>query len=156
MPLALDGRRKACLLARDLRALGTSAAEVAALPRFADLPTLETPAEALGCLYVLEGATLGGQVVARLVAGRFGFDRGSGCAFFASYGERVGSMWRELGAALVTFTDTTGDDEAVVRSACATFATFERWFAPLPGAARGAPWARYLACRKCSSDADHA
>jgi heme oxygenase len=53
-------RRKAPLLADDLRRLGVPMAEIARLPECDDLPTVDSAARALGCLYVLEGATLGG------------------------------------------------------------------------------------------------
>ena len=137
LPLSLDGRWKVAWLMDDLRALGYSPAELAALPRCTDLPLLTRPAEALGCLYVLEGATLGGQLIARLLARRFGLDPSNGGAFFASYGDRVGPMWREFGAALVGFSDERRGDEAILRSARGTFAALERWIAGEPGSARG-------------------
>ena len=130
LPLSLDERWKTERLKRDLATLGCSAGGIAALPRSADLPPLATAADAFGCLYVLEGATLGGQVIARLLTRHFGLGPDSGGAFFASYGRRVGPMWRELGVALASYTDQAGAHDAVVRSAHATFAAFERWMAP--------------------------
>ena len=60
-----SARRKAALLRDDLRALGVSEADLAALPRARDLPAAAGLAEAVGCLYVLEGSTLGGQILAK-------------------------------------------------------------------------------------------
>src|SRR3954468_11281981 len=60
-----EGRRKAGLIDRDLLALGMSAAEIALAPLCPDLPRVDTLPRALGALYVMEGATLGGQVVRR-------------------------------------------------------------------------------------------
>jgi len=61
------GRRKLPLLERDLRALGI--APCAVRP---PAPRLPDAAAALGALYVLEGATLGGRVIHRHVAGPLG------------------------------------------------------------------------------------
>ena len=132
LPLGLAERWKSSRLAADLRVLGYSIDQIAALPRCPAPPRLMTPAEAFGCLYVLEGATLGGQLIARLLTRRFGLGPDSGAAFFASYGDRVGPMWRELGAALTRFVGETGTEDAVVRSACDTFAAFDRWLAESP------------------------
>lgn len=103
---------------------------MAALPRCTGLPLLTTPAQAFGCLYVLEGATLGGQLTSRLLAQRFGLGSDHGGAFFASYGEQVGPMWWGFRAALSTFAADTGTDEAIVQTACDTFAAFENWVVP--------------------------
>jgi heme oxygenase (biliverdin-IX-beta and delta-forming) len=67
---AAAARRRAHLIADDLAALGMSAAEVAALPRCRDLPSLATPARVVGVLYVLEGAALGGARLHRALAER--------------------------------------------------------------------------------------
>lgn len=125
--LDLDRRWKAPLLAADLATLGLSSVQLAALPRCAALPMLPTAAAGLGCLYVLEGATLGGQVIARQVAPRLAFADGRGCTFFSSYGREVGPMWRAFGAVLTaSVTSAQGTDEAVA-AAGATFAALQHW-----------------------------
>lgn len=53
------GRRRAALLEADLRALGAPPAVPAPAPDVEPLP------RAVGCLYVLEGSLLGGQLVAK-------------------------------------------------------------------------------------------
>ncbi len=65
-----------------------------ALPRCSRILSLPDLAQALGCLYVLEGATLGGQVLSRRSAEPFGFTRAHGCAFFHRYGDQVGPLWQ--------------------------------------------------------------
>lgn len=122
-------RRKTPLLIADLRALGLDAEAIAALPRCRDLPRLDELAEAFGAMYVLEGATLGGQYIRKRVESDFGVGPDSGCAFFSSYGDRVGPMWKAFGAALTEFATTAETEDVVVRSAIATFEAINGWFA---------------------------
>lgn len=123
-------RLKAHLLVGDLTALGLSTADVLALPRCTSLPALTDASDGLGCMYVLEGATLGGQIVRREVERRFGLAPGRGCAFFGSYGERVGVMWHEFCHVLEGHAATVpGDADRIVAAAVGTFSGLERWLA---------------------------
>lgn len=119
-----DQRHKCPLLERDLLALGLSTHDLAVLPRCEHLPRLEDAAAALGCLYVFEGATLGGQLLARQVRPLLGND--GDCAFFGSYGPEVGPMWRRFKQQAEAFAAEAGD-AAVVASACAVFAALDTW-----------------------------
>ena len=58
-------REKAHLLLSDLVDLGVSQSEIDAIPLCGVLSTLATPEERAGCLYVIEGAGLGGIAMAR-------------------------------------------------------------------------------------------
>ena len=78
--------------------------------------------EPLGGLYVIEGAALGGQIVARHLLARHGLDATNGASFFAGGGDPVGPRWKAFRALL----DETDDYGAVERSAAATFLAFER------------------------------
>lgn len=68
---------------------------VAMAPMTTPVPTLPS---ALGVLYVLEGAALGGQLVARRLGPRLGVTGEGGACFFTSAGEHTGRRWREFGA----------------------------------------------------------
>src|SRR5579871_3901102 len=63
-------RRKTPLLIRDLKVLGATSASIAAIERCSQIPRCPTEAAALGSLYVLEGATLGGRVLFPMVERR--------------------------------------------------------------------------------------
>src|SRR5690606_38982099 len=76
-PLGFAPANRARLLKLDLAALGTPAPEV----HCNDLPEITTTAELAGSLYVLEGAALGGQVLARDLASRWQLTPGTGTAF---------------------------------------------------------------------------
>ncbi|HYQ52414.1 MAG TPA: biliverdin-producing heme oxygenase, partial [Pseudomonas sp.] len=65
-------RAKTPALSLDLQALNLSAADIDALPLCQALPAISSEASALGVMYVLEGSTLGGQVLKRAMAERLG------------------------------------------------------------------------------------
>jgi heme oxygenase len=119
-------RRKLPLLEQDLRFLGFGSPLIEALPRCPTLPPLDTIPETLGSLYVLEGSTLGGQVISRRLERSLGLSDGLGYAFFRSYGREVGWMWRAFGEHLSAVSSTITED-ASVRSAQDTFACLHTW-----------------------------
>ena len=123
--LALELRAKLPLLATDLRALGQTPAEIEALPRCRDLPVLESASHAIGILYVMEGATLGGQIIRRHLRDGAEIDASSGAAFFTGYGATTGAMW----ARFVDHVNqsTTIETDAAVRAAVHTFQTLTQW-----------------------------
>ena len=119
-------RRKLHLLAQDLEFFGYDGRAVEALPRCRSLPPVGNLAEAMGSLYVLEGSTLGGQVISRRLERSLGFRDGHGYAFFRSYGREVSSMWRGFGERL-TAVSSPSSQEASIRSAQLTFARLHEW-----------------------------
>jgi heme oxygenase len=125
--LDFEKRRKSALLVADLRTLGVPGERLQHLPCMPSLPALSTLPQAYGCLYVLEGATLGGQILSRHVKKALGLDAGNGAAFFNSYGTEIGRMWREFGDILTAYTALHDDEEQIITSACETFAAFAGW-----------------------------
>ncbi|MDB6155233.1 MAG: hypothetical protein JWL90_3686 [Chthoniobacteraceae bacterium] len=123
--LDLAARRKTPWLAHDLNALGYSEAQIAALPRCRDLPTMETLACGFGCAYVMEGATLGGRHISGLL--RESPVPKEARTFFGSYGPSVGERWKEFVAALEAFSDRGGYGDQVVDAARQTFESMESW-----------------------------
>lgn len=123
--LAVQARRKTPLLEADIHALGQLA--TALLPLCTKLPPLNSAAECFGCLYVLEGATLGGLIISRHVGQKLGVAARSGGAFFCGYGEQTGAMWQQFRAAITAFSLQTDDQDAVVASARATFEALQHW-----------------------------
>ena len=121
-------RRKLHLLRRDLVHLGLAAEEVDALPVCRPPVPMTTWAEALGAMYVLEGSTLGGQVIARHVERTLRLDpREGGCAYYASYGcDGVGPMWRAFQGEVAAQSSPATDD-ALVRAARRTFERLRSW-----------------------------
>jgi heme oxygenase len=122
-----EKRRKGALLAADLRTLGVHGESLHPPLRGPTLPVLSTLPQAYGCLYVMEGATLGGQIIARHLKKVLGLDAGNGAAFFNSYGNEIGSMWREFGDAVTAYAGLHDDEDQIIAAACDTFAAFAAW-----------------------------
>ncbi|MFL1501338.1 biliverdin-producing heme oxygenase [Pseudomonas sp. O64] len=122
-------RVKTPTLLRDLYALGLTDDAISALPRCCELPTFDTPAACLGALYVLEGATLGGQVLRRKMAQRLAVDADNGGAFLNVYGTETGRRWKDFLDYLSRQPlDAQAKQHAVI-AACSTFSGFEQWLA---------------------------
>ena len=115
-------RAKAHWLDADLADLG----DAAALPVLEGSYRLDTPAAAFGAAYVLEGATLGGQVIARHVVPLLGLQPPRGCRYLLSYGEATGGRWRDTCFSIRTFfTAEHARPESLGEAARAAVATFE-------------------------------
>ncbi|WP_245772124.1 biliverdin-producing heme oxygenase [Myxococcus fulvus] len=128
--LHLHERRKLPWLEVDLRALGHDAASLARLPRCPEPPSLGSLPEALGGCYVLEGATLGGQLILRHLRRHFEGAHAGDFVFFRAYGDDVGSKWRGFAEVLTRAAEDTSEPDfgdRVVKGAQDTFDAFERW-----------------------------
>lgn len=130
--LNLSSRHKTPWIESDLRVLRFTTENIRAIPLCVDLPNLPNLSCALGCLYVLEGATLGGQVLLRCFKEAFGLDAGSGARFFSGYGRRTGMMWKSFVAFVNAQESTDLDTGEVIASARATFECFEGWMVSEP------------------------
>ncbi len=84
-------RRRADALAADIRWLGGEPP-----PPAWDGPAIRNDAELAGCLYVIEGSNLGGQVIYRQVAERLGVTPDGGGRYFHGHGERARALWDDF------------------------------------------------------------
>ncbi len=132
--LDFDRRRKTGHLDADLRFLGQTGEEVAALTRCRDIPRPASLAATIGCAYVLEGATLGGQVIARHLHTELGLTEEAGAGFYRCYGAATGKMWQEFRHAVSLYAAgrlASGDDALPTDLACdsarETFLRLEHW-----------------------------
>jgi heme oxygenase (biliverdin-IX-beta and delta-forming) len=116
----LDIRRKTLLLENDLGKLDLS--EVAkTLPGFKDLPEINSIDQAFGCLYVIEGSTLGGQIINRHLKQHLGLTPENGGSFFNGYGEKTGMMWKEFCEIVTNYDAKSNNSEDIIKAAKATF-----------------------------------
>jgi hypothetical protein len=117
----LDGTRLRAL-ADDLAFLGVSPMQA----RPASLP-LPTRADAIGALYVVEGASLGGRVIARHIADSLALAPGQGASFYGGMSaETARARWARLCAVLEDPAVELAPDD-LARGACKTFEAMERW-----------------------------
>jgi heme oxygenase len=128
--IRLSARGQSSCLANDLAALGADPAGVT-LAAPAQLPDLPNFAHALGALYVMEGATLGGRLILRDLAMRLGESIADATCFFGGRGERVGPMWQSFRETLDNFgSENPQLSPDVVAGAERVFLAMLVWFAP--------------------------
>jgi heme oxygenase len=120
-------RARAVQLENDLSILGLSLAELVALPRCDGIPSLSCSEELAGCLYVLEGASLGGQVVTPILRRRLGVAKATGASFFAGDEERTAARWAVVLEWLDGLERTSTSPGLIVAAANATFEALARW-----------------------------
>lgn len=121
----LRERRHASLLADDLHAVGGEIPLETAVP----YETLRQSAVKggarsvfLGRMYVMEGSTLGGQMLARHVEDRLKLAPGKGDSYFLGYGSQTGQRWREFKQLLEVLPEEEAD--TVIASANQMFGFF--------------------------------
>jgi heme oxygenase (biliverdin-IX-beta and delta-forming) len=115
---------KTALLQHDLHHLGVVTQNI---PLCRELPPLEAQAEVLGCIYVMEGATLGGQMITRHVLATLGITPETGGRFFHGYGDDTGKMWQGMRQLLVSGASDTRTENIIVATAITSFACLRRW-----------------------------
>jgi heme oxygenase len=112
----ISAHRRAHRLEADLMVLG------ATMPTGSRESTpLATFGHALGSLYVLEGSSLGGPTVARIVRATLG---DVPTTFLTGEGRSRPPPWLAVCAAMACFDARGGDGDAVVSGACDSFAAF--------------------------------
>ncbi|MCX7102051.1 MAG: biliverdin-producing heme oxygenase [Methylobacter sp.] len=91
-----------------------------------NLSALKTVGQLVGVLYVIEGSTLGGQMISRSLNEHHGLTRKTGARFFFGYGENTAIMWQNF----IDFADCISGDEiqcrAAENAACQTFQLFNQ------------------------------
>lgn len=123
----LAARKKSWWLLDDLLSLGESHHTIGALPLCQEIPIMACQADVLGALYVVEGATLGGQVILQSLRRSLGRSADRHARFFTSYGPRVPQMWVAFLRILEAAAHNSTQERRIMESACRTFASFERW-----------------------------
>ncbi len=125
---SLKARRKVPKLEEDLEYLG-AAEERNTIKLWTGIPKIADHASGFGVLYVLEGATLGGQIINRHIREHLGVAPGSGATFFNGYGPRTGEMWMEFCQTVNSYSEEFGGEEEMIEAARAAFDSFRDCFA---------------------------
>lgn len=120
----LAARRKAAFLLEDMAALGYPANE---LSLSSHVPVVSNEAQAWGALYVLEGSTLGGRGITRMLLKQCPELTLHHLSFFNGYGEETGPMWVRFQEALNSLEYTGSCLDQTVQAANDTFLNFKQW-----------------------------
>ena len=118
----LAPRRRGHFLSLDLRWFGAEDPGEArpTLPEMSDSTSL------LGAMYVMEGSTLGGQLIARHVERVLGLSAGQGDAYFRGHNEQTGRLWKEF-CTMLQAKVPDSETDAVIAGAKAMFRVFGSW-----------------------------
>jgi heme oxygenase len=128
-----ESRRKLPLLTHDLAHQGVAADELHLVPTCPGLPVCTDVATAFGCLYVVEGATLGGRTLVPLVESRLGCTPAAGAQYLASYGDQTTERWQQFSLAIDQWCRPPERFARAARAAIETFAALEQWLSALEG-----------------------
>jgi heme oxygenase (biliverdin-IX-beta and delta-forming) len=118
----LAARQRKHLLKLDLTWFGATKQDDSrpALPNMKDVPSL------LGAMYVMEGSTLGGQLIARHLEATLPLIEGRGDSYFRGHGALTGPMWKEF-CEMMKIHVPDDQTDVVVASARAMFTAFREW-----------------------------
>ena len=115
-------RRTTELILKDLDALKMP---VQGIKEASRLPAISSVDEALGAMYVMEGSTLGGRYISKMLLKNTDADLvADQVHFFSGYKEETGAKWTGFKTALDT---KVQNPDAAVRAANETFELMESW-----------------------------
>lgn len=117
--LQLNLRTKTQLLLADLEHLGINPADIETTTL--NITTIE---HALGYLYVAEGSTLGGAVIARALAKNPNLTAIKSYNFYGCYGENVGNMWKDFIIAMESSAPRLNNNDAIIAGGQDAFTFF--------------------------------
>ena len=109
--LSLASRLKLDSLLKDLQQLQAPLIEIDF-----SMPSIKSRAQFWGHFYVLEGSTLGGQIISRRLAEKLNLEP-STLNFFSSYKEKTGPMWKSFIEVLNSQNFTPEETQEVISSA---------------------------------------
>ncbi len=117
-------RRKKEAIANDIVSLNGT---LPALTPDQHLPDITNKLQALGALYVMEGSTLGGIYISKMIAGQLNLEDGKSLSFFNGYGDQTESMWTSFKSSLEQLVVEPGEQAMVIQAANETFTRFKNW-----------------------------
>lgn len=87
-------------------------------------PDIQNFPQALGALYVMEGSTLGGRIIAKIIGQQLNLPPETGLSYFEAYGDATEKMWNQFLQLLNDPDFSLLERESVVFSAKSTFIHF--------------------------------
>ena len=125
-PGGFDQRRKATLLLQDIAVM--NGAPIDSPPTCNAIPEIKDAAQALGVMYVLEDATLGGQVICQILQRNLPDPLlNQALSFFNGYGEQTHSRWDSFVHYLEGYHGDNAQKQKLVDAAADTLRKFKVW-----------------------------
>ncbi|WP_341225518.1 biliverdin-producing heme oxygenase [uncultured Arcticibacterium sp.] len=120
----METRRKSSWLLQDLQNLEVNNEE---LPLCDDITTISNKSQALGAMYVLEGSTLGGEHINKMLQKQLNLNDEAVLTFFSSYKENTYKKWAIFLKFLENQTNSKEEQQLAIQSANETFTKFHKW-----------------------------
>jgi heme oxygenase len=117
-------RRKSAALANDIISLGGTPMPKAGKDA---LPVIYNKLQAYAAMYVIEGSTLGGKIISKMLAKQLDISDGQGLTFFSGYGDDTETMWETFKKELNGQTQSSDEETIAIDTANQTFALFKAW-----------------------------
>jgi heme oxygenase len=124
-PALLNGREKSRLLLADLSELQASHSNPGSCGEAA--LTMSTETDIYGYLYVMEGSTLGGQVITHALKQNPNLPHNLKTYYFNAYGHETRRKWLDFTHILCEKNVTPTQHDQVVKSAVITFTALLHW-----------------------------
>lgn len=122
-------RRKASLLKADIESISEITGAKTDIKICNDLPEINNTSKAFGCIYVMEGSTLGGQLIYRNLEKFLQLSSERGASFFYGYGPETGARWKTFKQGLLGFSESSKANKMeTVNAAKETFEKLDNWF----------------------------
>jgi heme oxygenase len=115
-------RRKSEKLANDIIGCG---GKIPAKAAKTALPAINSAAEAMGALYVMEGSTLGGQIISKMICRQLNFTGEQCLSYFIGYGGQTETMWLRFKQSINKIDESAAPD--LISAANDTFIKFKAW-----------------------------
>lgn len=96
------------------------------MPVHVNLPEINSLPAALGVLYVTEGSTLGGVIIAGMISKKLNLPVDKGFSFFNAYGGETQHKWKKF-KEMLNGPFTPAEHEEIKKAAISAFSTFNEW-----------------------------
>ncbi|MGN6177678.1 MAG: biliverdin-producing heme oxygenase [Mucilaginibacter sp.] len=115
-------RRKTPLLEQDILSCG---GEFPVKASKSDIPEIVNYSQAMGALYVIEGSSLGGQIISKMIAKQLDFADNKHLKYFIGYGGQTEMMWLRFKKSINDISDEMASE--LINTANLTFLKFKDW-----------------------------
>ena len=119
----INERRKSGWIKNDLQALNYE--DQIKISSF--LPNITNATEAFGALYVLEGSTLGGRMITKMLLKNKDIDLAKSLSFFNGYNNETGPKWKLFLEAMNSYSRENNATNEIIIAAKNTFTNLKKW-----------------------------
>jgi heme oxygenase len=90
------------------------------------MPLVDSVEDSLGICYVLEGSTMGGQIISRLLSNAMNVSPDKGFSFFNPYQAQTILRWEKFKSHLNAAAESL-DQEKIIHAANSFFQSYNQW-----------------------------